>query len=120
MSKNFSRINFHSETVERFKKYAIENEVNYTETLEAMLDFFEKNYISPFKPFPLTNYRLLHIFNKRMDALESLLRKMEKDTLEPTLKILLNLINFANTRNKPLYREKRAYEEDDTHPDFYR
>ncbi|CAM4279150.1 BfmA/BtgA family mobilization protein [Gillisia limnaea] len=120
MSRNFSRINFHTETVERFKKYAAENDVNYTETLEAMLDFFEKNYISPFRPFPLTNYRLLHIFNKRMDALEVLLRKMEKDSLEPTLKILLNLIKIADPRNKHLYREKKAYEEDDTHPDFYR
>ncbi|WP_034894260.1 BfmA/BtgA family mobilization protein [Gillisia sp. Hel_I_29] len=120
MSKNFSRINFHSETVERFKKYAIENDVNYTESMEAMLDFFEKNYISPFKPFPLTNNRLLHIFNKRMDALEVLLRKMEKDSLEPTLKILLNLIKIADPINKNVYREKRAYAEDDTHPDFYK
>ncbi|WP_232224031.1 BfmA/BtgA family mobilization protein [Gillisia sp. CAL575] len=63
MSRNFSRINFHTETVERFKKHAIENEVNYTETLEAMLDFFDHNFISPFEPFPLTNYRLLNIFN---------------------------------------------------------
>ncbi|WP_034919652.1 BfmA/BtgA family mobilization protein [Gillisia sp. CAL575] len=120
MSKNFSRINFHSETVDRFKKYAIENEVNYTETLEAMLDFFEKNYISPFKPFPLTNYRLLHIFNKRMDALESLLRQMEKDTLEPTLKILLDIIKLADPKNRTRHLEKKAYEEDDTHPDFYK
>jgi len=120
MSRNFSRINFHSETVERFKKYTIENEVNYTETLEAMLDFFEHNYVSPFQPFPLSNYRLLHIFNKRMDALEVLLRKMEKESLEPTLNILLNIIKLADPKNKTRYIEKKAYEEEDTHPDFYK
>ncbi|MCB7481596.1 BfmA/BtgA family mobilization protein [Christiangramia sediminis] len=112
----FSRINFHNETVERFKKYSIKNEVNYTETLEAMLDFFESNYISPFEPFPYTNARLVHVLNKRMDAVESLLRKMEKETLEPTLTILLKLINAADPRNQ----KKRDYEEDDTHPDFYK
>ncbi|TVZ28564.1 hypothetical protein JM83_3698 [Gillisia sp. Hel_I_86] len=51
MSKRFSRINLHTETVERFKKYAIENDANYTETMEAVLDFFEKYHINPFVPF---------------------------------------------------------------------
>lgn len=120
MSRNFSRINFHSETLERFKKYAIENGVNYTETLEAMLDFFENNHISPFKPFPLTYSRLLNITDKRMDALEILLRKMERETLKPTLNILLNLINAEEPKKKVRYTEKKAYGGDDKNPDFYR
>ncbi len=55
-----------------------------------------------------------------MDALEVLLRKMERESLEPTLKILLDLIKLADPKNKFRYLEKKAYEEDDTHPDFYK
>lgn len=91
MSKNFSRINFHNETVERFKNFALDKNENYTETIEVMLDFFEKNQINPFVPFDNSVNSLTILINKRMDAVESILREIEKRDLIPTRKMLESL-----------------------------
>ena len=84
MPKRFSRINFHTETVERFKKYALANDSNYTETLEAILDFFEQNSINPFEPFDDSKQRLETLINKRMDGVEAILRRIETEQTKPT------------------------------------
>lgn len=108
MSNHFSRINFHSETVNRFKKYAIENERNYTETLEAMLDFFEKNYISPFETFNNSFYRRKNLLNKRMDAVEKILREQEVKYHKPLHKLLKSIFDEAALKNrKPSLIEER-------------
>ena len=106
MSDRFSRINFHTETVERFKKYAIENDTNYTETLEAILDFFEKYQINPFVPFDDSVHSLKVLIDKRMDAVENIIRKMEEEQLKPTKEILESLFNWEENK-KPLILEKK-------------
>jgi len=106
MSNQFSRINFHTETVDRFKKYAIENDTNYTETLEAILDFFEKYQIDPFVPFDDSVQSLKILINKRMDAVESILRKMEAEQTKPTKQMLDRLFNWEE-KKKPLILEKK-------------
>lgn len=106
MSKRFSRINFHTQTVERFKKYAIQNDTNYTETMEAILDFFEKYHIDPFIPFDDSVHSLKVLINKRMDAVESILRKMETEQTKPTKQMLDRLFNWEETK-MPLILEKK-------------
>ena len=93
MSPKFSRINFHTETVERFKKYAIANDANYTETLEAILDFFEKYSINPFVPFDDSVQHLEQVINKRMDGVEAILRRIETEQTKPTKDMLDRLFN---------------------------
>ena len=93
MPKRFSRINFHTETVERFKKYAIANDANYTETLETILDFFEQNSINPFEPFDDSKQRLETLINKRMDGVEAILRRIETEQTKPTKALLDRLFN---------------------------
>ncbi|MEH6659625.1 BfmA/BtgA family mobilization protein [Leeuwenhoekiella marinoflava] len=99
MGPKFSRINFHTETVERFKKYAIANDANYTETLEAILDFFEKYSINPFVPFDDSIHSLHLLIDKRMDALEHILRTIEKEQLKPTKELLERLFQKEKEEN---------------------
>ena len=108
MSKNFSRINFHNETVERFKNFALSNNENYTETMETMLDFFEKNQINPFVPFDNSLNGLSILINKRMDAVESILREIEKRDLIPTRKMLESL--FVKPKPEKVLREVKYVE----------
>ncbi len=106
MNKNFSRINFHNETVERFKNFALSNNENYTETMEVMLDFFEKYQINPFVPFDNSVNSLTILINKRMDAVQSILREIEKRDLIPTRQMLDSL--FAKQEpKKAKYVERR-------------
>ena len=102
----FSRINFHNETVERFKNFALTNNENYTETMEVMLDFFEKNQINPFVPFDNSVNSLTILINKRMDAVESILREIENRDLLPTRQMLESLFVKPEPK-KPIYVERR-------------
>ena len=106
MPKRFSRINFHTETVERFKKYAIANDANYTETLEALLDFFERNSISPFEPFDDSKQRLERLINKRMDGVEAILRRIETQQTKPTKVLLDRLFNYKE-EEQPKFVERK-------------
>ena len=106
MSKRFSRINFHTETVERFKKYAIANDANYTETLEVLLDFFERNSISPFEPFDDSKQRLERLINKRMDGVEAILRRIETQQTKPTKVLLDRLFNYKE-EEQPKFVERK-------------
>ena len=106
MPKRFSRINFHTETVERFKKYALANDANYTETLEALLDFFERNSISPFEPFDASKQRLETLINKRMDGVEAILRRIEAEQTKPTKELLDRLFNQQEEK-QPKFVERK-------------
>ena len=106
MSKRFSRINFHTETVERFKKYTIANDANYTETLEAFLDFFEQYSVSPFEPFDDSKQRLETLINKRMDGVEALLRRIETEQTKPTKALLDRLFN-QQEEEQPKFVERK-------------
>ncbi|HCQ78067.1 MAG TPA: hypothetical protein DIV44_14760 [Leeuwenhoekiella sp.] len=106
MPKRFSRINFHTETVERFKKYALANDANYTETLEALLDFFERNSISPFEPFDASKQRLETLINKRMDGVEAILRRIETEQTKPTKALLDRLFN-QQEEEQPKFVERK-------------
>lgn len=106
MSKRFSRINFHTETVERFKKYAIANDANYTETLETILDFFEQNSINPFEPFDDSKQRLETLINKRMDGVEAILRRIETEQTKPTKELLDRLFN-QKEEEQPKFVERK-------------
>ena len=106
MSKRFSRINFHTETVERFKKYAIANDANYTETLEALLDFFERYSINPFEPFDDSKQRLETLINKRMDGVEAILRRIETEQTKPTKELLDRLFSHKE-EEQPKFVERK-------------
>ena len=106
MPKRFSRINFHTETVERFKKYTIANDANYTETLEAFLDFFEQYSVSPFEPFDDSKQRLETLFNKRMDGVEAILRRIETEQTKPTKALLDRLFN-QQEEEQPKFVERK-------------
>ena len=106
MSKRFSRINFHTETVDRFKKYAIANDANYTETLETILDFFEQNSINPFEPFDDSKQRLETLINKRMDGVEAILRRIETEQTKPTKELLDRLFN-QKEEEQPKFVERK-------------
>jgi|GEM_PF-760577 len=113
MSPKFSRVNFHTETVERFKKYARANDANYTETLETILDFFEKYSINPFVPFDDSVHSLHLLIDKRMDAVEAILRRMETEQLKPTRELLERLFQ-PQKNDKPLLVERKILEKKNT------
>jgi maleate cis-trans isomerase len=101
MPSQFSRINFHHNVVLRFQEFSKSNEVSYTNALVQMLDFFEEHHISPFRPYDNSISNLMDTFNRRMDALEAILRNMEETQLIPTREMLESLFVEKSAMGKP-------------------
>ncbi|MCM4156192.1 BfmA/BtgA family mobilization protein [Gramella sp. AN32] len=113
----FIGIRIKKKIAERFKEFSKKHYRTHTETLAGMLDFFYYNEISPKENFGPTGRRLENTFKKRINAVIAIMKDVEKNKANPTLAILESLMEAADPKNK---NQIRDYEEDDTHPDFYK
>ena len=110
MGAKFSRINFHQNVVVRFQEFAKENDVSYTDAMSTMLDFFEGNNISPFRPYNNTISSITDTIDRRMDALEAILRKIETEQLIPARELLESLFQEKPEFKGPMFRERKSWE----------
>ncbi len=117
--KEVKNITFEKKTAERFQQFSRIHYKTHSEALAGMLDFFFYNEISPKENFGPTGRRIENIIKKRINAVIAITRDMEKNKVNPTLAILESLMEAADPKNNYSNR-KRDYEEDDTHPDFYK
>ena len=104
---DFSTIRLKKKTLDKFKEYSKKTSPSYSETLEFMIAFFEDNHLSPYDTLNLSNARLLNLVNKRMDAVVSIFRDIEKTQLKPTREMLEYLFRGINYE-KPLITEKNT------------
>lgn len=118
--KGFTNITIKSKTVERFREFSKKHFNTHTEALAGMLDFFFYNEISPKENFGPTGRLIENSLKKRINAVIAIMKDVEKNKANPTLAILESLMEAADPKNKNLHQKKRDYEEDDTHPDFYK
>ena len=117
--KAVKNITIEKKTAERFQQFSKKHFKTHSEALAGMLDFFLYNEISPKENFGPTGRRIENIIKKRINAVIAITRDMEKNKINPTLAILQALMEAADPRNNN-YNRLRDYEQDDTHPDFYK
>ncbi len=116
--KVYINIRFKKKTAERFQQFSKTHFKTHTDTMAGMLDFFFYNEISPKENFGPTGRRIENSLKKRINAVIAIMKDVEKNKANPTLAILESLMEAADPKNKQ--PKKRDYEEDDTHPDFYK
>ncbi|WP_026839375.1 BfmA/BtgA family mobilization protein [Gillisia sp. JM1] len=104
----------------KFRLYCKNISRSHSMTLLLMMEFFEKNGISPEESLGPHVQTLEALIKKRINALIAIIKDIEKNQTKPTLAILQSLIEAADPKNKNWQQKKRDYEEDDTHPDFYK
>ena len=81
---DFNTIRLKKKTIEKFKKYSKNVSPSYSETIEYMIAFFEDNDLSPFDVLGENMTSSTNRINKRMDAVATILKNMEKTQLIPT------------------------------------
>ncbi|UJH92959.1 hypothetical protein LZ575_09685 [Antarcticibacterium sp. 1MA-6-2] len=116
---HFITIRFKRETAKRFQQFSKKHYKTHSEAMAGMLDFFFYNEISPKENFGPTGRRIENIVKKRINAVIAITKDMEKNKVNPTLAILESLMEASDPKNNNSNR-KRDYEQDDTHPDFYK
>nr|WHW29824.1 hypothetical protein [uncultured bacterium] len=106
---DFNTIRLKKKTIEKFKKYSKEISPSYSETLEYMISFFKDNDLSPYDTLNANYTSFINVFNKRMDALISILRNIEKTQLIPTREMLESLFIEEN-EEEPIFVEQTMEE----------
>ena len=85
---NFKSIRLQKKTVERFRKTSPKYGCSYSDTLEAMLDFFQWHGITPFDRFGPQLQREEAKTRKRIDAVIAIIKDIEKNQTKPTTAML--------------------------------
>ncbi len=117
MKTRFARINFRTDTVDRFRSFSKIYGKTHSETLEGMLDFFEKYRLSPFQDFGATMHGMEANIKKRINGMIAILKDIEKSQTRPTEAMLQLLFEQTAPKEKQpelLLEETTDVEEEET------
>jgi len=106
---NFSAISINRITAERFRAYSKTVSKSHSDTIDGMIDFFEKTKITPRNEVMISFIRFQNYMMGRFDYLEELLRTMEREQLKPTHDLLKSLFDGTAVQRKqqPLLLEHK-------------
>ena len=104
----FSAISINRITAERFRAYSKIVSRSHSETIDIMIDFFEKTKITPRNEVMISFIRFQNYMIGRFDYLEELLRTMEREQIKPTHEMLKSLFEGTALKKKeqPLLVDK--------------
>ena len=108
---SFITIRFKRATAKRFQEFSKKNFKTHTETMEAILDFFFYNEISPKEKLGPTGRTIEAKLLKRINAVIAIMRDVEKTQTKPTVAMLESLFQMEEPKKKPLILEKKFVEE---------
>lgn len=107
----FIGIRFKKETAKRFQEFSRTHFKTHTEAMEAILDFFFYNEISPKENLGPTGRTIEAKLLKRINAVIAIMRDVEKTQTKPTFAMLQSLFEMEEPKKKPLILEKKFTEE---------
>lgn len=108
---SFITIRFKRKTAKRFQEFSKKNFKTHTETMEAILDFFFYNEISPKEKLGPTGRTIEANLKKRMNAIIAIIKAIEKDQTLPTVAMLSALFEQTEPVEKKLILEKSRSEQ---------
>ena len=118
--ERFESFKIKASVAKKFRKFCKGISKSQSMTLLLMLEFFERNEIAPTETLGLKMQTMESLIKKRINGVIAILKDIEKNKINPTLAILESLMEAADPKNKKWNQKKKDYEEDDTHPDFYK
>ncbi|UNY99395.1 hypothetical protein MQE36_03405 [Zhouia spongiae] len=107
----FIGIRFKKETAKRFQEFSRTHFKTHTEAMEAILDFFFYNEISPKENLGPTGRTIEAKLLKRINAVIAIMRDVEKTQTKPTVAMLQSLFEMEEPEKKALILEKKYAEE---------
>ena len=104
----FSAISINRITAERFRAYSKTVSKSHSETMDTMIDFFEKTKISPKSQVMVSFIKFQNYMMGRLDYIVELLRSMEREQLKPTHDLLKSLFDGTELKKveEPLLIDK--------------
>jgi len=118
--ERFESFKIKASVAKKFRKFSKGISKSQSMTLLLMLEFFEHNGIAPTETLGPKMQTLEGLIKKRINGVIAILKDIEKTQTKPTAGMLMALMEAADPKNKKWNQKKKDYEEDDTHPDFYK
>lgn len=106
----FSAISINRITAERFRDYSKTVAKSHSETIDTMIDFFERANITPKSEVMIRFIEFQNCLNRWFDYLEETLQRMEREQLIPSHKMLKRLFGGATLEREeqPLLLESTS------------
>lgn len=101
MTVIFARINFRMATVNRFRAYAKGLGETHSDTLDAMMNFFEQYKIHPFGELGSNLHGLEINIKRRINSLIAIIKDIEKHQTKPTKSMIQLLFEHSPQKTKP-------------------
>ncbi len=102
----FTTISFKCSVAKRFRVFSKKMGASNSLTLLMMLDFFEKNGISPKESIGPQMQTLEDLIKKRINGVIAIMKDIEKNQTKPTVAMLQALFEETELERKPLLLEK--------------
>ena len=104
---DYLALNIKASVVKRFRKFSKKIARSQSETLDALVDFFEWHGISPFRQFGSQISNEEGKTRKRIDAVIAIIKNIEKNQTKPTTAMLQSLFEEKITDEEPEMMEKK-------------
>ncbi len=98
---SYITIRFKRKTAKRFQEFSKTHFKTHTETMEAILDFFFYNEISPKEKFGPTGRTMEASLKKRINAVIAIMKNIEKHQTKPTVAMMQALFAASEPVKKP-------------------
>lgn len=106
----FSAISIKPKVATRFRKFSKRITRSHTDTLDAMMNFFDWNELSPNESLGVNMRTLENSLKKRINALVAIIRDIEKNQTKPT-NAMLELLFQENPEEVAPHEELFEFEE---------
>ncbi len=104
---DFSAVNFKKSTAIQFRLFSKKIATSNTETLAAMLRFFEIHQLSPFDSVSGSLHDLERNIKKRINASIAIIKQIEKQQTKPTAALLQSLFEEKMMDDEPVLMERK-------------
>ena len=112
--KDFTCIQIKKKTAKRFRTYSKRIAKTHTMALEAIMDFFEGNSISPYEDLGPNMHTLENLIKKRINGLVAILKNIELHQTLPTQTMMQLLFEGNPPKDKKVLVEKKRLQKNPT------
>ena len=110
--ERFKSLSIKASVEKKFRRYCKAISKSHSMTLLLMVEFFEKNGISPEESLGPHAQTLENLIKKRINAVIAIIKDIEKNQTKPTAAILNALLDQPEPPKKPLMLEKKRWNQD--------
>jgi len=105
--EGFETLKIKASIAKKFRSYCKEMSESQSMTLLLMIEFFERNAVSPYEIIGPHVQTLEALIKKRISAVIAIMKDIEKNQTKPTTAMLQALLEQEEPKKKPLLVEKK-------------